>query len=98
MSDSGDQAKESFIRGLEAKAGKPLEELLAIVATWGPGKHGELLAKAKETLGLGHGHANLLIHEFRARSEAASARPRPPTRSTRSTPAPRRRCGRCTRR
>jgi hypothetical protein len=72
MSDSGDQAKESFVRGLEAKAGKPLEELLAIVASWGPGRHGELLARAKETLGLGHGHANLLVHEFRARSEAAS--------------------------
>ena len=73
MSDANDRAHESFLKGLEEKAGKPLDELLAIVAGWGPGKHNELLAKAKETLGLGHGHANLLIHQFRARAEAASA-------------------------
>lgn len=71
MSESSDQAKDSYVQGLEAKAGKPLEELLEIVASWGPGKHTELLAKAKATLGLGHGHANLLIHQFRARAEAA---------------------------
>jgi len=45
LSDAGDQVKESYVQGLEAKAGKPLEELLAIVARWGPGKHGELLAR-----------------------------------------------------
>ena len=72
MAQTSEQARDSYVQGLAAKAGKPLEELLAIVASWGPGKHGELLAKAKEVFGLGHGHANLLIHEFRARSEAAS--------------------------
>jgi hypothetical protein len=66
------QAQDSYVKGLEAKAGRSLDELLAIVATWGPGKHNELLAKAKETLGLGHGHANLLIHQFRARTEAGA--------------------------
>ncbi|MBA2668191.1 MAG: DUF4287 domain-containing protein [Trueperaceae bacterium] len=69
MSDSNDQARDSFIKGLEAKAGKPVEELLVLVASWGPGKHGELLAKAKEAFGLGYGHANLLIHLFRDRAE-----------------------------
>ena len=75
MSDTNDQVKDSFVQGLEAKAGKPLEEMLEIVASWGPGKHTELLAKAKETLGLGHGHANLLIHQFRARAEAEAGSP-----------------------
>ncbi len=70
MADTSDQAKDSYVQGLEAKAGMPLEELLEIVASWGPGKHTELLARAKEKLGLGHGHANLLIHQFRARAEA----------------------------
>lgn len=70
MSDTIDPARDAYVQGLVALAGKPLEELLALVAGWGSRKHGALVAKAKETLGLGHGHANLLIHLARERAEA----------------------------
>lgn len=70
MSDTHDPARDAYVQGLAAKARKSLEELLALVAGWGPGKHGALIAKAKEAFGLGHGHANLLIHLARERVQA----------------------------
>lgn len=73
MSGTVDPARASYVKGIEAKTGKPLGELLELVDSWGPGKHGELLSKAKETLGLGHGHANLLVHLARERAEAADS-------------------------
>lgn len=74
MAQTSEQVRDSHVQGLEAKAGKPLAELLALVASWGPGKHTELLKRAKETLGIGHGHANLLIHLARERAEAAGGK------------------------
>jgi hypothetical protein len=62
MARPADEARESYVKGIEAKAGRPIEELVAEVVAWGPGKHGELLKRAKEAFGLGHGHANLLVH------------------------------------
>lgn len=72
MSNTNDPAQDSYVQGLEAKAGKPVKELMDLVDGWGPGKHTELLAKAKKELGLGHGHANLLVHLARQRAEAAA--------------------------
>jgi len=70
MSDALEQARETQIKSLETLTGKPLDALLETVAGWGPGKHGELLRRAKETLGLSHGHANFLVHLARERTEA----------------------------
>jgi len=72
MAQTDDQARASYISGMEAKAGRPVAELLAVVGSWGPGKHGEHLQRAKEAFGLGHGHANLLIHMARERAVAAT--------------------------
>ncbi len=69
MAQTSEEARESYVKGLEAKAGRPIEELVAEVAGWGPGKHGELLERAKAAFGLGHGHANLLVHLARERNE-----------------------------
>ena len=71
MSENVEDPRASYIEGIEAKTGKPIGELLDLVDTWGPGKHGELRTMAKDRLGLGHGHANLLIHLTRERAEAA---------------------------
>ena len=73
MAQTSEQARDSYVEGLEAKAGKPIDALVAEVLGWGPGKHTELLKRAKETFGLGHGHANLLIHLARDKAEGASA-------------------------
>ena len=48
MAQSSDQARDGHVRGLEAKAGRPVEELVAAVLAWGPAKHNELLKRAKE--------------------------------------------------
>ena len=70
MAQTSEQARDSYVAGLEAKAGKSIDELVATVVGWGPGKHTELLKRAKEAFGLGHGHANLLIHLARDQREA----------------------------
>lgn len=75
MAQTSDQARESYVQGIEAKAGRPIEELVAEVVGWGAGKHNELLKRAKEAFGLGHGHANLLVHLARERAEGAAGAP-----------------------
>lgn len=47
------------------RTGKSLAELAAIVQGSGLSKHGELVTMLKETLGMGHGDANLLVHVVR---------------------------------
>jgi hypothetical protein len=72
MSDTMAQARATQIQSLEKLTGRTLAELLDTVAGWGPGKHGDLLRRAKETLGLTHGHANFLVHLARERAEAGA--------------------------
>ena len=78
MAQTSEQARDSYVQGIEAKAGRPIDELVAAVVGWGPGKHTELLKRAKEAFGLGHGHANLLVHLARDRTEAAAGAPPEP--------------------
>lgn len=78
MAQTSDEARDSYVQGIEAKAGRPIDELVAEVVGWGPGKHTELLTRAKEAFGLGHGHANLLVHLARDRMEAAAGTPADP--------------------
>jgi len=72
MAQTSEEARDSYVQGIEAKAGRPIAELVATVVGWGPGKHTELLKRAKEAFGLGHGHANLLVHLARDQMEAAA--------------------------
>lgn len=72
MAPTPEQERATFTRSIEAKAGRPIAELLAEVASWGPAKHTALLARAKEAFGLGHGHANMLVHLAREQAEAAA--------------------------
>ncbi|MFO8150455.1 MAG: DUF5655 domain-containing protein [Trueperaceae bacterium] len=73
MAQTSEEARDSYVKGIEAKAGRPIAELVAEVVGWGPGKHTELLKRAKEAFGLGHGHANLLVHLARERNEPSAA-------------------------
>lgn len=73
MAQTSEQAHDSYVQGIEAKAGRPIDALVAEVLGWGPGKHNELLKRAKEAFGLGHGHANLLVHLARDKAEGAGA-------------------------
>jgi hypothetical protein len=59
---SVERAYETQIRNIQAKTGKSLEELGALLKASGLTKHGELRDMFKQTLGLGHGDANALVH------------------------------------
>ena len=68
-----DQALETQLLNIEAKTGKPRASLYADVLGQGLAKHGEMVAWAKSTLGLGHGDANTLVHVARKSAEATPA-------------------------
>ena len=72
MAQTSEQARDSYVQGIEAKAGRPITELVAEVVAWGPAKHTELLKRAKDAFGLGHGHANLLVHLARDQADATA--------------------------
>ena len=56
------KAVETQLRNIQARTGKSLDELFAIIRASGLAKHGEIVAHLKAELGLGHGDANTLAH------------------------------------
>jgi predicted transport protein len=67
-----DQAAQTMIDNLEKNSGKSLDEWIGIVKSTGLSKHGEIIKLLKETHGLTHGYANLVVHKAKA-SDAGSA-------------------------
>ena len=67
-----DKAIETQIKNIQAKTGKPLDQLGELLRKSGLTKHGELRDFAKRELGLGHGDANTLVHVC-LKSDGASA-------------------------
>jgi hypothetical protein len=57
-----DKARETQLRNIEAKTGKTLNQLRALLTGSGLAKHGELRSWAMEKFGLGYGDANTLVH------------------------------------
>jgi len=55
----------SYFPSIEAKYDKPIEEWIEILRSHAGEKHMEQVAWLKEQ-GMGHGHANALVHVFRA--------------------------------
>lgn len=64
MAESG-AGPRSYFPSIEAKYGKPIEEWIALLRPLAGRKHMEQVAFLKER-GMGHGHANALVHVFRA--------------------------------
>lgn len=67
-----EKALETQLKNIQAKTGKSLEELAALVKKSGLSKHGEIRDMLKRDLGLGHGDANTLVHVV-LKSEGASS-------------------------
>lgn len=67
------QALETQLRNIQARTGKSLDELVALVKGSGLVKHGEIVAMLKADLGLGHGDANTLAHVAKQAGSAPAA-------------------------
>lgn len=57
-----DKALETQIANIQKRTGKTTDELVALVRKSGLAKHGEMVAMLKDTLGMGHGDANTIVH------------------------------------
>jgi len=64
-----DKALETQLNNIQEKTGKSLAELYALLRESGLEKHGQMVAMAKQDLGLGHGDANTLVHVYRKAAE-----------------------------
>lgn len=60
----------SYFPSIEAKYGRSIEEWMAELAPHAGEKHMEQVAFLKG-LGMGHGHANALVHVFRSERDGA---------------------------
>jgi hypothetical protein len=67
------KALETQLTNIQARTGKSLEQLYAVIRKSGQTKHGVIRDMLKKDLGLGHGDANTLtIEYFRANEKNAS--------------------------
>lgn len=60
----------SYFPSIEAKYGKPIDEWIAVLRPHAGEKHMDQVQVLKD-LGMGHGHANALVHVFRAEHDGA---------------------------
>ena len=57
-----DKATETLLTNLQKRSGKTLDELTALVRNSGITRHGQAVTMLKDTLGMGHGDANMVAH------------------------------------
>jgi hypothetical protein len=57
-----DKALETQLANIQKRTGKTLDQLATLVRNSGLNKHGEAVAMLKDTLGMGHGDANTIVH------------------------------------
>ncbi|HUF46591.1 MAG TPA: DUF5655 domain-containing protein [Vicinamibacterales bacterium] len=57
-----DKALQTQLANIETRTGKSLDELTRYVKASGLTRHGEIRTMLMETLGMGHGDANTLVH------------------------------------
>lgn len=60
------KAMAAYTVNIEAQTGKSMQQIHALLDSWGSLKPGQQIARLKEDLGLGHGHASFVSHEYRA--------------------------------
>jgi len=67
-----DRARETQLNNIQAKTGKTLDELRAVIQESGLAKHGQIRDMLIRELGLGYGDANSLVH-YALQSDGQSA-------------------------
>lgn len=68
-----DAALQTQLRNIQSKTGKNLDQLRLLLDASGLSKHGEQRSYLMETLGLGHGDANTLVHVLKQAAAPAAA-------------------------
>jgi hypothetical protein len=68
-----DKAFETQIKNIQTRAGKSLDELFGLIRQSGLQKHGEIRDMLKSSLGMGHGDANTLTHNYFKAAEGEAA-------------------------
>ena len=71
---SVDKALQTQVANIQAKTGKSLDQLMALVRKSGLEKHGQVRDMLKKDLGLGHGDANTLAHLYFKAVEASAGK------------------------
>jgi hypothetical protein len=70
-----DKAFETQLKNIQARTGKSLDELFGLIRQSGLRKHGEIRDMLKSSLGMGHGDANTLTHNYFKAAEGVPAAP-----------------------
>ena len=65
---------QSYIDNIKAKTGKSPKDFQALAKKKGLTQHGEIVAWLKSEFGLGHGHANAIVHLIKSEPTAGPAK------------------------
>ena len=64
-----DQGPASYFPSIEKTYGRPIAEWKALVHAAMPARHMELVTMLKAQHGMGHGHANAIVADMKAKGE-----------------------------
>ena len=70
-----EKALETQLKNIQARTGKSLDQLYAIIRKSGLTKHGEIRDMLKSDLDMGHGDANTLVHTFLKGESGGDSKP-----------------------
>ena len=68
-----DKALQTQLKNIEERTGKTLAQLFKVLKGTGLDKHGAMVSHLKAELGMGHGDANTLVHQYRKQAEGGDA-------------------------
>ena len=69
MSEAKIKGPASYFPSIEKTYGRPIAEWKALVRAAMPARHMELVAMLKDQHGMGHGHANAIVADMKAKGE-----------------------------